>query len=86
MHRVVIKNDALIDVVEKFLHKGSKIYIEGQLETRKFTDRENIERYSTEIVLRPYRGDLKMLDAPKPQPVKPSADKHHSKTEPKPAA
>ena len=55
-------NDALVGIVERFLKKGSKVYIEGQLETRKWTDKDGQEKYSTEVVLRPYRGELTMLD------------------------
>ena len=61
-HRVVIFNDRLVDVVEKYLNKGSKIYIEGQLQTRKWTDRDGQERYTTEVVLQRFRGELTMLD------------------------
>jgi single-strand DNA-binding protein len=61
-HRVVIFNEGLINVVERFLKKGSKVYLEGQLETRKWTDQSGQERYSTEVVLRPYRSELTMLD------------------------
>ena len=61
-HRVVIFNDRLADVVEKFLRKGSKIYVEGQLQTRKWTDQQGQERYTTEVVLQRYRGELTMLD------------------------
>lgn len=61
-HRVVIMNEALVGVVERFLKKGSKVYLEGQLETRKWQDQSGAERYSTEVVLRPYRGELTMLD------------------------
>lgn len=61
-HRVVIFNDALVGVAERFLKKGAKVYIEGQLETRKYTDQSGAERHSTEIVLRPFRGELTMLD------------------------
>ena len=61
-HRVVIFNDRLVDVVEKYLNKGSKIYTEGQLQTRKWTDRDGQERYTTEVVLRGFRGELTMLD------------------------
>ena len=60
-HRIVIFNDALVGVAEKFLRKGSKVYIEGQLETRKF-ESNGREQYTTEIVLRPYRGELTLLD------------------------
>lgn len=61
-HRVVIFNDRLADVAEKYLRKGSKVYLEGQLQTRKWTDNQNQERYTTEIVLAKYRGELTMLD------------------------
>jgi single-strand DNA-binding protein len=50
-------------VAQKYLHKGSKVYIEGQLQTRKWTDKDGQERYSTEVVLQNFRGELTMLDA-----------------------
>jgi single-strand DNA-binding protein len=56
-------------VAEKYLKKGAKLYIEGQLETRKWTDKEGEERYSTEVVLRPYAGELLMLDTRKTEAV-----------------
>lgn len=62
-HRISILNDALVSVVERFVTKGSKLYIEGQLETRKWTDQSGVEKYSTEVVLRPYRGELTLLDS-----------------------
>jgi len=62
-HRVVIFNERLGEVAERFLHKGSKVYIEGQLQTRKWTDQSGAERYSTEVVLQRYRGELTMLDS-----------------------
>ncbi|MDZ5648461.1 single-stranded DNA-binding protein [Nitrospirillum sp. BR 11828] len=61
-HQVVIFNEALIGVAERFLKKGSKVYIEGQLETRKWTDQSGQEKYTTEVVLRPFRGELTMLE------------------------
>ena len=61
-HRVVIFNKGLVTIAEQYLRKGSKIYLEGQLETRKWTDQSGVEKYSTEVVLRPYRGELTMLD------------------------
>ncbi|HZH27077.1 MAG TPA: single-stranded DNA-binding protein [Azospirillaceae bacterium] len=61
-HSVVIFNENLVGVAERFLKKGSKVYIEGQLETRKWTDQSGQERYTTEVVLRPYRGELTLLD------------------------
>ena len=62
-HRVVVFNKGLVGICENYLKKGSKVYIEGQLETRKWTDQSGVEKYSTEVVLRPYRGELTMLDA-----------------------
>jgi single-strand DNA-binding protein len=61
-HRVVIFNERLVEVVEKYVKKGSKLYIEGALQTRKWTDNNQQERYSTEIVLQRFRGELTMLD------------------------
>jgi|SRR5579863_4912404 len=61
-HRVVIFNDRIGDVAERFLHKGSKIYVEGSLQTRKWTDQQGQERYSTEVVIGRFKGELTMLD------------------------
>jgi len=61
-HRVVIFNKNLADVAEKYLKKGSKVYVEGQLQTRKWTDKDGQEKYSTEVVLQNFRGELTMLD------------------------
>ena len=62
-HRVVIFNEKLIEVVEQYVHKGSKLYLEGQLQTRKWTDQSGVEKYSTEVVLQGFRGVLTMLDS-----------------------
>src|SRR5579862_7005161 len=61
-HRVVIFNERLVEIAEKYLRKGSKIYVEGALQTRKWTDQQGAERYSTEVVLQRFRGELTMLD------------------------
>jgi single-strand DNA-binding protein len=61
-HRVVIMNEKLAEIAEKYLKKGSKIALEGQIQTRKWTDSNQIERYSTEIILSNYRGELILLD------------------------
>lgn len=61
-HRVVIFNENLAKVAEKYLHKGSKVYLEGQLQTRKWTNKDGQEQYSTEVVLQRFRGELVMLD------------------------
>jgi single-strand DNA-binding protein len=61
-HRVVIFNDNLVKVAESYLHKGSKVYIEGAIQTRKWADQSGQEKFSTEIVLQKFRGELTMLD------------------------
>jgi single-strand DNA-binding protein len=61
-HRVAVFNDRLVEVIEKYVKKGAKLYIEGQLQTRKWTDKEGQERYTTEIVLGRFNGQLTMLD------------------------
>ena len=60
-HRVVIFNEKLAEIAQKYLRKGSTIYIEGQLQTRKWTDQSGQEKYSTEVVLQRFRGELTML-------------------------
>ena len=61
-HRVVIFNERLVEIAEKYLRKGSKLYVEGALQTRKWTDNAGVEKYSTEVVLQKFRGELTMLD------------------------
>lgn len=60
-HRVVVFDQNIADVAEKYLKKGSKIYLEGQLQTRKWTDQSGVEKYTTEVVLQRFRGNLTML-------------------------
>ncbi len=62
-HRVVIFNERLGEVAQKYLQKGSKVYLEGQLQTRKWTDQQGVEKYTTEVVLNRFRGELTMLDS-----------------------
>lgn len=62
-HRVVVFNDKLAEVIERYVSKGSKVYLEGQLQTRKWTDNTGQEKYTTEVVLPKFRGELSMLDA-----------------------
>jgi single-strand DNA-binding protein len=62
-HSVAIFSEPLGRIAEQYLRKGSKVYIEGQLETRKWQDQNGQDRYSTEVVLRPYRGELTLLDS-----------------------
>lgn len=61
-HKVTIFDERLVEITEKYLRKGSKVYLEGQLQTRKWTDQNGQERYTTEIVLQRFRGDLTLLD------------------------
>jgi single-strand DNA-binding protein len=61
-HRVVIFNENLAKIAEQYLRKGSKVYLEGQLQTRKWTDKDGQEKYSTEVVLNRFRGELVLLD------------------------
>ena len=62
-HSVVVFNDRLVDVAEKYLRKGSKVYVEGAQRTRKYNGRDGVERTVTETVLEKYRGDIVLLDA-----------------------
>ena len=63
-HRVAIFSEPLVRIAEQYLRKGSKVYLEGQLETRKWQDQSGADKYTTEIVLRPFKGELTMLDGP----------------------
>ncbi len=60
-HRVVIFNEALANIAEQYCRKGSTVYLEGQLQTRKWTDQQGIEKYTTEVVLQRFRGELTLL-------------------------
>ena len=62
-HRVVIFNENLVKVAKAYLKKGAKVYLEGQLQTRKWTDKDGAEKYTTEVVLARFRGELTMLDS-----------------------
>ena len=73
-HRIVIFNERLVEVAEKYLRKGAKVYVEGALQTRKWADQDGTERYVTEIVLSQYRGELTMLDGARSAGSEPPAD------------
>lgn len=64
-HRVVIFNEGLAKVAQQYLKKGSQVYVEGHLQTRKWTDQQGVERYTTEVVLGPYKSALVLLDGAK---------------------
>lgn len=72
-HRVVIFNEGLAKVAEAYLKKGSTVYLEGQLQTRKWTDKDGVEKYSTEVVLQQYRGELVMLSGKEASADRPAA-------------
>lgn len=82
-HSVAIFNEKLGEIAEKYLQKGSEVYLEGQLETRKWTDQQGAEKYTTEIVLRQFRGELALVggrngggsDAPEPRQPAPSGQR-----------
>lgn len=67
-HRVVIFNESLAEIAEKYLRKGAKVFLEGMLATRKWTDQQGAERYTTEVLLQRYRGELTMLDSQRSGP------------------
>ncbi len=62
-HRVVVFNEGLVKVIKNYVHKGSKLYIEGALQTRKWTGNDGVEKYTTEVVLQGFNGNLTMLDS-----------------------
>lgn len=64
-HRISVLNDALVGIIERYVQKGSKLYVEGQLETREWTDRDGQKKYTTEVTVRPYRGTITFLDGAK---------------------
>src|SRR3974377_313167 len=80
-HRVVIFNERLGEIAEKYLKKGSKVYLEGALQSRKWTDNSGQERYTTEVVLQRFRGELTMLDGARggalAQPTEPGFDEEY---------
>jgi single-strand DNA-binding protein len=62
-HNIVVFNEGLVDVIERYIKKGSKIYVEGELSTRKYQDKDGNDRYTTEVVLQGYNSTLTMLDS-----------------------
>ena len=62
-HRIAVMNEGLSEVVEKYVRKGSKLYVEGQLQTRKWTDQSGMDRYTTEVVIGRFKGEITMLDS-----------------------
>lgn len=68
-HRISVFNDHLVGVIEKWVSKGSKVYLEGQLQTRRWTDKDGNDRYTTEVVLQKYRGELQLLGGAEEKPT-----------------
>jgi single-strand DNA-binding protein len=79
-HTVVIFNEGIAKVAEQYLKKGSKVYLEGQLQTRKWQDASGADRYSTEVVLQRFRGELVMLGEPKPREDAPQSGRREAST------
>lgn len=84
-HRVVIFNDRIADVAERFLRKGRKVYVEGALETRKYTDQSGVEKHTTEVVLRAFRGELTILDSNREETPEPATPRPSPARTPAPA-
>ena len=80
-HRVVIFNERVGDVAERYLRKGRKVYIEGELRTRKWTDQKSVEKYTTEVVIAQYRGDLVLLDSPNQGQSQPTQSTNQTSTQ-----
>lgn len=83
-HRVVVMNDRVADVIDRFVRKGSRVYIEGQLQTRKWTDASGQDKYTTEIIIGRFRGDLILLDklSSDGAPAQHTADEPHESAGP----
>lgn len=68
-HNVVVFNEQLVGIVERYVKKGSRLYVEGKLQTRKWTDKNGQDRYTTEVVLQPFRGEIQLLDKASDEPM-----------------
>jgi len=83
-HRIVIFNEKFSEIVEKYVKKGYKVYLEGQLQTRKWTDNNGQEKYSTEVILSKYKGELSLLDSKtstQPESLSPSLNEKNQEPE-----
>jgi single-strand DNA-binding protein len=81
-HNIVIFNTGVCEVAEKYLRKGSKVYIEGQHCTRKYTDKAGVERYTSECVLQRFRGEMTLLDSQSSRPAPATSAKDYGQTRP----
>jgi single-strand DNA-binding protein len=77
-HRIVVMNEKLAEIIEKYVKKGQKIYVEGQIQTRRYVDSQNTERFTTEIVLSAYRGEVILLEKPNQGQYGQSDESHYS--------
>lgn len=77
-HSVVVFNEGLCGVIERYVRKGSKLMVEGSLQTRKWQDQQGNDRYSTEVVLQPYNGNLILLDGPSGNSISEASENGHS--------
>ena len=75
-HNIVVFNQPLIKIIESYVTKGTKVYVEGQLETRKYTDSNGVDKYATEVVLKPYRGEIVLLGSKGEKPMDTENDLH----------
>ena len=80
-HRVVVFGEGLVDIIEKYVKKGSKIFIEGELQTRKWTDKEGNDKYTTEVILQGYNSTLTLLDSKSSQTIDSDANKSDNKND-----
>ncbi|MDR0744697.1 MAG: single-stranded DNA-binding protein [Holosporales bacterium] len=75
-HRVAVYNDRLVDFVEKYVRKGTRLYIEGQLQTRRWTDQAGVEKYTTEVFLSKFKGEIAIMDSKRTDFDQASVDEH----------
>lgn len=68
-HNVVVFNEQLAGIVDRYVKKGSRVYVEGKLQTRKWTDKNGQDRYTTEVVLQPFRGEIQLVDKASDEPM-----------------
>ena len=79
-HTVVVFNEHIAKVVESYVKKGAKVYVEGSLATRKYTDQNGVEKYSTEIVIQKFKGELTLLDGPAERPAEQTSSRPAAST------
>lgn len=68
-HNIVVFNEQLVGILDRYVRKGSRLYVEGKLQTRKWTDKNGQDRYTTEVVLQPFRGEIQLVDRASDEPM-----------------